>query len=261
MADENQAVTLNVSTTESDNSAAHSTEAEARESGWVPKEEYHGDANKWVDADEFVRRGPLFQKIDTQTRELKEVKKALAQLAQHHTKVRETEYKRALEDLKAQKKDAFIEGDADKIIAIDEKIDLVKDQQRTLTVEQTKQAQAQATETHPEFQAWTNRNPWYTNNAPMKAFADALGTELAAKGLRPAEVLKEVEKQVKVEFPQRFSNPNRDKPGAVEGTSKGSSSARGYQPTSLEREIAQRFVRQGIFKSEQDYYKELKDNS
>ncbi len=237
-------------------------EVEARSSGWVPKEEYQGEENKWVDADEFVRRGPLFEKINTQNRELKEVKKALAQLATHHASVRETEYKRALDDLKAQKRDAFTEGDPDKIIDIDDKILEVKEAQKAFKDEQLTEASREAKEIHPEFEAWINKNTWYTSNTLMKAAADALGTELAGKGFTPSQVLIEVEKQIKAEFKHKFTNPNREKPNPVEGTGKGVGGRSAYSPSGMERQIAERFVRQGVFKSVDDYYAELKkDNS
>jgi hypothetical protein len=236
-------------------------EVEARSAGWVPKEEYHGDENKWVDADEFVRRGPLFEKINVQSRELKEVKKALDALKAHHATVKETAYKEALAELKKQKKDAFIDGDADKILEIEEKTEALKEEQRQFsesrTAEITKEVQA---EVHPEFQAWTNRNPWYTTDRPMKAFADALGVELRATGMSPSEVLKKVEIKIKEEFPQKFRNPNRDKAGAVEGSGKGTGKSHNDGSdtlTDLERNVMNRFVRMGVMTKEQ-YISDLK---
>lgn len=261
MADENQEVSQE-SKVDAPPVEPSPTEVEARASGWVPKEEYTGEENKWVDADEFVRRGPLFEKINIQNRELKEVKKALAQLATHHASVREDAYKRALDDLKAQKKEAYTEGDPDKLIDIDEQISEVKEAQKAFKAEQLTEAAAEAKQIHPEFEAWINKNTWYTNNSPMRAFADALGTELSAKGFTPPQVLSEVEKQVKTEFKHKFTNPNREKPNPVEGTGKGSGGKSSYSPSSMERQIAERFVRQGVFKNVDDYYAELKkDNS
>lgn len=234
-------------------------EVEAREQGWVPKEDYVGDENKWLPADEFVRRKPLFDKINIQSRELKEVKKTLTQLAQHHAVVRETEYKRALESLKAQKRDAFVDGDPDKIIQIDEQIDAVKEEQKQFKVEQAQQVRQEAQAIHPEFEAWTNRNKWYATDARMKAYADVVGKEMAGTGKTPLQVLEAVEKQVKAEFPHRFENKNREKPGAVEGTSKGSGKQSSeYTPSEFERRAAKKFVEAGAFKTEADYYKELK---
>ena len=83
---------------------------EALAQGWVPKDEYEGDPDRWVDAGEFVRRGELFRKIESQSKELKDVRKALAELAKHNSKIREVEYARAIEGLKAQKKEAASPG-------------------------------------------------------------------------------------------------------------------------------------------------------
>src|SRR5574343_943735 len=88
-------------------------EIEAREQGWKPKEEYEGDPAKWRPAKEFVERGELFGKIDHMGKELKETRKALKMLQDHHTKVRETEYNRALTELKALQKKHLEEGNSD----------------------------------------------------------------------------------------------------------------------------------------------------
>lgn len=238
------------------------TEVEARASGWVPKDEYHGDDNKWVDADEFVRRGPLFEKINNQSRELKEVKKALDQLKVHHANVKETAYKEALAKLKAEKRDALVEGDPDRIVEIDEEMASLKEEQRQFIQTRAAEVAQNVEETiHPEFQAWTNRNSWYTTSKPMKAFADQLGVELRASGMSPSEVLKKVEIQIREEFPQKFRNPNRDKSSAVEGASKGTgraaSGAGADQLSDVERNIMERFVRQGVMTREA-YIAELK---
>src|SRR5882757_6572959 len=97
-------------------------ETSARELGWVPKEEYEGDETRWLDAGEFVRRQPLFEKIEKQNRELKEIKRTVAQFAQHHAKVRETEYQRAIANLEAQKVAAFEDGDAKQGFKIDSEL-------------------------------------------------------------------------------------------------------------------------------------------
>lgn len=243
-----------------DQEAPSANEVEARTAGWVPKDEYHGDENKWVDADEFIRRGPLFEKINSTSRELKEVRKALDQLKVHHASVKETAYKEALADLKAKKREAFIDGDPDKIIDLDEQIADVKDKQREFEVSQRAAVEQAATgEIHPEFAAWTSRNAWYNTSKPMKAYADTLGIELRATGLSPTEVLKRVEIEVKKEFPNKFQNPNRDKASAVEGVSKGGGKggSGGDNLTDFERNVMERFVRQGIMTREQ-YKAELK---
>lgn len=241
-------------------------ETRARELGWVPKEEYSGDETNWLDAGEFVRRQPLFEKIEKQNRELKEIKRTMAKFAEHHAKVREAEYQRAIEDLKAKKVAAFEDGDAKAIVKIDDELATVQRAKDQFVAEQAQQIQEEAATIHPEFAAWTNRNPWYATNPEMKAYADALGVKIAqtfkpdGSRYEPNEVLKEVEKRVKSTFKDQFVNPNREKPGAVEGTSSRGSSknSSSYQPNEFEKRVAEKFVRQGLYKNVDEYYKELK---
>lgn len=181
--------------------------------GWVPREEFSGEEDEFIDAAEFVRRGELFQKIESQSKEMKHLRAAMNELAKHNAKVRDVEYKRAVEDLKRQKKEALSEGDSDRVVELDDQIDLVKDQQKILQQEQFRNVVPQ--EVDPAFTNWVNKNSWYESNPEMRKFADRLGAVLAAE-MSPVEVLKEVEKEVKERFKTQFRNPNRDKPGAVE---------------------------------------------
>lgn len=232
------------------------TEIKAMESGWVPKDEYTGEEHKWVDAGEFLRRGELFKKIEDQSKQLKDVRNALNEMKKLHSQVREVEYKRALDALKAQKKAALEEGDADAVIAADERIDLVKEQQKQLQNEPAAAPEPTGAE-HPEFVAWTEQNSWYKTSSPMKAFADALGADLAAAGNSPSEVLRKVAAEVRKEFPNKFRNPNQDKPGAVEAGKGGRSNTSSFTLTDDERRVMNTFVRQGVM-TEKQYIEELR---
>jgi len=230
-------------------------EEKAMEQGWVPEDQWDGDPEQWRPAKEFLDRGELFKKIEDQNRTIKEFKRALDDLKGHHSKTREVEYARALEALKMQKQSAIEEGDGAAVIKLDDQIDLVKDEQQRL-----KQQSNQPTEDiiNPEFANWVDKNKWYETSEPMKAYADALGRNLAASGLSPSAVLQEVEKQVKLEFPNKFTNPNRNKPGSVEGSSnKGGKGNDSFSLSDEERRVMQRFVRTGAM-SEKDYIAELK---
>ena len=235
-------------------------ESEARESGWVPKEEFSGDPKTWVDAAEFVRRGPLFKKIDTQSREIKAMRQAIADIQALHEKSREAEYKRALADLRAEKKAALLDGDADAVIEVDEKMEMVREAQR----EQVLKPVEQVDEPHPEFQAWINRNQWYQNHKGMKAFADTVGAELRSQGMSPSDVLKQVEKEVRKEFPNRFQNPNQNKPSGVEGGSSAQGSGGGSKDNFVlsdhERNIMNNLVRLKVMTKE-EYIKQLREIS
>lgn len=233
-------------------------EQSAIEQGWVPKEDFQGEEHKWVDAGEFLRRGELFSKIDSQNRRIKSQDDKFAALEQHYLKVKETEYKRALADLKKQKKDALIENDVEAVLDVDEKIEELREEQ---IAEARASAQAQMTqvqsEPHPEFVAWTNKNGWYETNKPMRAFADARGMELAQEGRSRSDVLRLVAEEVRKEFPNKFYNSKREEPSSVEGAGvqKGSSS-KGIILSEIETTIMKKLVGQGVLTKEQ-YLKDI----
>lgn len=231
------------------------SEQDAMQSGWVPKEDFNGDVGKWVDADEYLRRGELFKKIEFQSRELKDVKRALVEMKKLHSSVREVEYQRAMDTLKSQKKSALEEGDADAVIAADERIALVREQQKSLQAEPVDIQETQ--DEHPTFVQWKAQNNWYSSNGPMRAFADALGMELAGKGMRPDDVLKQVEKEVRSEFPNRFRNPNQARAGAVEGVTAKGTSRGSFSLTGEETRVMKTLVRQGVM-TEAEYIKDIK---
>jgi hypothetical protein len=226
-------------------------EQRAMAQGWVPEDQYTGHG-KWRSADDFLDRGELFAKIDEQNRRLKTQEETAQQFKKHLERVRKTEYNRALATLRAEKKSALIEGDADAVVDVDEKIETLKAE-----FQQEEQAAArqvpQEAPPNPVILAWMNRNPWYNTERAMKIFADEVGTELAAKGmLNPKEILDEVERRTKKEFAHKFTNPNRSKAGAVEGGGgKGSTQRDSFQLTDEETRAMNRFVKAGLMTKEE----------
>ena len=131
-------------------------EDQAREQGWKPKEEYQGDPNKWRPAKEFVDRGELFSKIDSMGKELKETKKALAMLQEHHSKVRETEYNKAVLELKTLQKKHLEEGNSDGYLETTELLTDLKAEQKAREVVKEVTPQQQ----DPRFASWVEENKW-----------------------------------------------------------------------------------------------------
>ena len=231
-------------------------EQRAATQGWRPKDEWDGDPEAWRPAKEFLDRGELFKKIDDQNRTIKEFKRTLDEFAKHHAKVRETEFKRALDELRLAKREALREQDADAVIEIDERIEAVRDAQRAAPAEEVKVPEVP--EVNPVFVAWTERNSWYNTSEPMRAYADRVGLKLGNSGMSPAEILAEVERQVKKEFAHKFENPRRGQAAAVEGgNNKQGGKKDSFQLTTEQRQMMNRFVRAGIITEEQ-YIKDLK---
>lgn len=236
-------------------SEASPEEAQARAQGWVSKEEWTGDPEKWKPAKEFNERGELFSKIDSMGKELKETKKALKMLQEHHTKVKETEYNRAVFELKALQKKHLEEGNSDGYLETTELLTDLKAEQKAREVA----AEITPQQPDPRFMEWANKNVWYTQNAEMRQYADAIGLGYAQAnpGLDPEDVLRYVTEQVRGRFRERFVNPNRNKPSAVEGASTQGTPRKGIELTDEERKVMNTFVRAGVMTKEA-YMEEIK---
>lgn len=238
-------------------------EQKAIEQGWRPKEEFDGDEHEFIDAPEFVRRGELFAKIESQSKELKGVRHALDMLKQHHSKTHEAAYNKALRDLQSQKKAAALDGDREREFVLEEKIDELKDEKKQIDA-QFEQIEVPAVQqVDPAFSVWQENNSWYGKDKAMTSFADELGRELRAEVLAGvktrAEVLAQITKEVKQEFKHKFSNEKTRRPAAVESPSRGGRQGKAddFVMSDDERAIMRKFVNSGIITEEQ-YIKDLK---
>ena len=234
----------------------------AIEQGWIPKEEFDGDPSEFIDAPEFVRRGELFTKIEKQSKELKAVRQALEAFRVHHTKVKEAEFERALRSLKDAKRQATIEGDHERALALDDKIEEVRAEKQVVIDDAKQTAVQEVDEYTPQFQSWVNRNAWYETNMVMRGAADQLGKQFHNEGYAPAEVLELVEQAIRKEFPHKFktTNPKLNRPHAVEGSSRIGKPSKNddFSMTSEERDIMRKIVAVTPGYTEADYIKDLK---
>lgn len=239
-------------------------EQRALDMGWRPKEEWDGDEADFISAETFVARKPLFDKIDYQNKELKEVRKTLAALQEHHLRVKEQAFKDAYAALKEEKKVALSEGDADRLIEVDEKIAELRSQEiEQKAVSNTPPSQ----QLNPAFVSWVEKNSWYVDDkkSELRAYADAVGIKFAKEHPErndPNDLLKEVEKQVKLRFKEYFTNERKDRPSAVEGSSartsqKNKDSTDDFVLSEDDERVMKKFVRQGIM-SKEEYIAQLK---
>ena len=232
-------------------------ESAARTAGWVPLEEWQGDPDDWTDAKEFVKRGELFTKISSQSGEIKELRKAIQGLMSHHQKVKETEFTRALEYLKQQKKTALEEGNADKLLAVDEAIDTLKSEQQEAKKEVAQDTKAGPT---PQFVGWVQQNAWYIQDPELRAFADDVGVGIfqrANGNIDEAELYETVKRRVMKQFPEKFKGQGT-RTSTVEGASASRpTKADTFRLTEDEERVMKTFVRSGVMTKEQ-YIADLK---
>jgi len=235
-------------------------EQKALSMGWRPKEEFHGDEDDFIDAKAFVQRQPLFDKIESQSKQLKSLSKGLEALKTHYTRVEEAAVSKAIATMKAQRKQALSDGDGDSFELFDNEIK--KAETELANIEQVKNTPlVEEQVVHPEWQAFQSRNPWYSNTPHMRMFADTLGGELAAKGVSPTNVLKQVEEAVRKEFPNKFVNPNKkDAPDVDSSRNNGNTAKRKDDDSFLtdqERKVMNDLIRSKVLTKEK-YISDLK---
>lgn len=201
-------------------SASAEIEAEARKMGWTEKAAFKGDPDKWRDAAEFVERGrtmlPILKKtVDKQDRKIADLERSIKEFAEYHNKVEQRAYAKAYGDLKAQQMEAVAAGDTEAFQAVDEKIEaLHKDVAKNRPPAPPKDDQQE----DPIYADWAARNKWMDTDKEMAAYAEGHGVYLnKARGLTGVDLLEEVTKAVKAQFPEKFQNPRRAAAPSVEG--------------------------------------------
>lgn len=234
-------------------------EQRAASMGWRPKEEFHGNEDDFIEAKEFVRRQPLFDKIESQSKQIKAVSKALEALKDHYTRVEEAAVNKAIDQLKHQRKQALANGDGDDFEVLDTEIK--KAEQQLTKIEQTRAIPiVEEVISNPEWDSFQARNQWYNNAPHMRMYADQVGAKLAATGMTPSEVLREVEKEVRKEFPTKFRNPNKDSAPDVDSSRGAPKSGKVSDEsflTETERKVMNDLVRQKVLTKEK-YIADLK---
>jgi len=251
-------------------SGSNENESTAAEMGWVPKDEYRGDPNKWVDAETFVNRGNKSGPILKERNEhlIKEIQTLKSEFAKHkevteqfkafqaeQRERREAEYKVQISELRLQKSEAIRNGDGDAVNDIDDRIDAIKDRARDVKIppQQTQVAP------HPDFDSWQAENSWFNSDKKMKAYAVEVAMELREKGDQSEGrvFFDKVKEALRKDFPSKFGNPNRSKPGAVETGSVSSYKGKTFNDIPAdERKVIKSFIEQGLYKTEAEALKE-----
>jgi hypothetical protein len=156
--------------------------SQAKEMGWVPKDEYRGDKNNWRDADEFVERGehilPIVQatvkklkaELLTRDSEVASLKKAVESsqvaikaLQKSYTESTAQKVAEARTQLRAELKAAKEVGDVDAELEVLDKLDELKTavkESKELPVD-GKKDEGKVNGLDPAFVAWNEENDWF----------------------------------------------------------------------------------------------------
>jgi hypothetical protein len=168
-------------------------DAQAREMGWRPKEEFKGSEDKWVDAKTFVDRGehvlPIVKATADRLRKdlaterertagleaaVKAGQESIAALEKYHQDDVKQKVNKARADLKEQLKAAKKAGDVDAEVELTDelgKLNAADDAATTrddTTVTTTRRAAPKDYTKEPEYIEWLADNQWFKDD-PIKA--------------------------------------------------------------------------------------------
>jgi hypothetical protein len=185
--------------------ASPELQKEAEAMGWIPPARFRGDVDRFVDAEEYIKRGEtvlpivkeqnrrlhsevaeLRTKSATQESALAAATKAIEEIEERHSVETAKAVEAAKRQLKAQLAQASEAGDHDAVAEITSRMvdlkaadDKAKAEKPAAAVVVTK---PETYEAPPELKAWNARNEWFGTNKRKTALALAIAQELRDGG-------------------------------------------------------------------------------
>ncbi|GBQ26810.1 hypothetical protein AA12717_2478 [Gluconacetobacter sacchari DSM 12717] len=207
-------------------------EDQARRMGWVPREEFRGDGEKWRPARDFLDRGmtllPVLQqqyraldgRYATMQAQLRDSQKALADLTDRTRRADERAYQRAVRDIESRRQAAVASGDTTAFAVAERDLQDLRETAPPAvpTAPAAAAAPVERVEAMPsEIMAFVQANPWFSSHA--EARQDAIAIQSAVDRQHPelslAERLEITRRKVRQLHPALFENRRREAPPPV----------------------------------------------
>jgi len=259
------------------------TKKEALRRGWVDKDEFRGDPDRWIPADKFLKRAEtelplaraevkrLDSKLDKALKSIENMQKLHKTSLKNQFDRLKSEHEAEIKALKGKLREAVENQDVEAFDTVQGKIDqLEKNAPEEPVVDDDTKTETQGQEDlPPEFVDWGKRNDWFFNDGMMHDTAIAIEKHIAAKtGKTGADLFDAVTDEMKKRFPENFSNPNRERNSMVDSgdsdvvsNSGGKGKSLGWKDISdpeerkQAKEACKNLVNEGIYKDEKAYLK------
>lgn len=210
-------------------------ETTARRMGWRPKDEFKGDAAKWVDAETFVaERWDDLPKLRRTVRDmetgfkrlegqLKEQTEVFSNYRDFASRAEQRAYERARGELEAKLQVAVASADTEGFKQVQAELkQLEKDtppgKPATAATTTTERKVDTPAEPPREITEWIAENPWFNSDLELHEAAKSLDAGLRAShpGMPYSERLAMVKERVMRNYPEKFgANARRDAPSSV----------------------------------------------
>jgi hypothetical protein len=167
-------------------------------------------------------------------------------MAQHFSQMKDVEYKRALAELKAERKEAISQGDTTKAESVSDQITEIETARKVTPRPQGNVGQA-------EFEDFKQRNTWYNTDPELTQRANALGMGFAQMNpsATPEQVLQYVEKEIKATMKKSVIAPASPEAGGIKNPGKGKGNKLTEADlTADQKRIMDAFVKRGVLTKE-----------
>lgn len=244
------------------------SELRASEQGWTPKDQWHGDPEQWVGADEFLERGEkhngiLRERNEKLISEVHAVKKELLdsvrQFGEATRKAEERAFQRAMKELQTQQRSAVENSDTETWENLEHEKESL---QNEFEKNKKKPEQQYNPDQDPAYISWYDKNKWYNDDLDMTVYANQIAPIIANKvgNNNTPEFYDAIAREVRKKYPKNFRNVNRDIPSPVQGTAQeGGKPGKGgnkYSDLPADAKSAcDKFVKQGMM-TQEEYLKE-----
>lgn len=197
---------------------------EAARFGWKPQAEWTGAPEDWVDAAKFLARGRDYngylkkqnERLQTQIDELRDT---LSAFQEHHTKVAQRAYDKALSDLKNSRKQALREGNLELVAELEDHIERAEEDAPKPIAAPKSAPEPQVDPTvEREFRQWVSENSWFDKSEAARLLANGIGEKWKGR-LQGRAFLDQIAVEVREAMPHLFENAQRRAPPAVDSGS------------------------------------------
>lgn len=236
-------------------------EQTATKKGWRPQDEFQGNPEDWVDAKEFLAREPLLKEVRDLKKHIRtqreQMDRDMQVISSQFSQVSEMAYRKAIDDLQAQRDLAIQDQDVQTVRVLDKKIDETA-LEHAKTQAQTRPQVRQRELQNEEMEQWRANNVWFDNDKELQDDAVTLGLGYAAKNPNKtqADMLQHVEDKIKKMHPDKFKSNQRTQveDNKVEGRSsspvlgKGKSKLSWSELDDDERQVGRTLIKRGALK-------------
>ena len=169
--------------------------------GWIPPTRFKGDAERFVDADEYIKRGetvlPIVKEhnkrlerelLDIRTEHtktaaaLKKATELLETMEERHSVETQKAVEGARKQLKSQLAAASEAGDHEAVAELTDQMTQLREAEKEAKAPPKKEAAVEAPPIDPEMLAWNKENPWFGTDRRKTSLALGIAQELREGG-------------------------------------------------------------------------------